>query len=391
MSSSQVHPYLDLYDIASQLTAEQNLAVSSVRAFVASEIEPRIAAAYEEGQFPLDLVPRLGAMGLFGPQLSGYGLPGIDQISYGLIMKELERCDSGLRSFASVQGGLVMYPIHAYGSEEQKEEWLPRLAAGTAVGCFGLTESDGGSDPGAMKTRVEDKGDHYLLQGSKMWITNGNLAAVAVVWAQTGQGIHGFLVPTDLPGVTVRLMKGKLSLRASVTSELYFDAVKLPKSAILPKAAGLKAALACLTQARYGIAWGVLGAAEACFAEALAYASDRRLFAKPLAGFQLVQRKLALMASAITQGQLLALRLGQLKDAGAMHFAQVSLAKQNNVAMALQTARTCRDILGANGIMLEYKCMRHMCNLETVFTYEGTDDIHALILGQHLTGIAAFA
>lgn len=391
MASAEVHPYLDLYDIASLLTEEQKLSAASVRAFVQREIEPQIAACYEAGSFPPALIPKLGAMGLFGPQLSGYGLPGIDQISYGLIMRELERCDSGLRSFASVQGGLVMYPIHAYGSEEQKKEWLPRLASGEAVGCFGLTESEGGSDPAAMKTQATDQGDHWLLSGSKMWITNGNLARIAIVWAQTGAGIRGFLVPMDTPGVSVRLMQGKLSLRASMTSELYFDQVKLPKTALLPKAIGLKAALGCLTQARYGIAWGVLGAAEACFAEALAYAQGRQLFQKPLAGFQLVQKKLATMASAITQGQLLALRLGQLKEEDRMHFAQVSLAKQNNVAMALDTARTCRDILGANGIMLEYKCMRHMCNLETVFTYEGTDDIHSLIVGQHLTGLAAFA
>lgn len=391
MSSSRVLPYPDLYDIESLLSAEQKLIVSTLREFISKNCEPLIAGAYEEATFPAQLIPALGERGVFGPQLSGYGLPGLDSISYGLIMKELERCDSALRSLASVQGGLVMYPIHAYGSEAQKEEWLPRLAKGEAIGCFGLTEADGGSDPGAMKTRAEDKGDHWLLEGAKMWITNGNLAAVAVVWAKTPDGVQGFLVPMQTPGVSARLMKNKLSLRASVTSELYFDKVRLPKDAILPKAKGLKAALSCLTQARYGIAWGVLGAAEACFAEALGYSQSRILFEKPLASFQLVQKKLSTMARNITQGQLLAYRLGQLKDAGRLEFAQVSLAKQANVETALETARTARDMLGANGIMLEYKSMRHMCNLETVSTYEGTSDIHHLIVGQHVTGHAAFS
>lgn len=391
MSSSRVHPYLDLYELESLLTSEQKLIVSTLRDFMSRNCEPLIAAAYEEGRFPTELIPELGARGVFGPQLSGFGLPGVDSISYGLIMKELERCDSGFRSFASVQGGLVMYPIHAYGTQAQKEEWLPKLASGAAIGCFGLTESEGGSDPGAMKTQAVDKGDHWQLDGAKMWITNGNLAQIAVVWAKTASGIQGFLVPTSTLGVSVRLMKHKLSLRASVTSELYFDGVKLPKDALLPKAQGLKAALGCLTQARYGIAWGVLGAAEACFAEALAYSSSRILFDKPLSSFQLAQKKLSTMARGITQGQLLALRLGQLKDAGALHFAQVSLAKQANVEMALDTARDARDMLGANGITLEYRSMRHMCNLETVSTYEGTSDIHHLIVGQHLTGHAAFS
>jgi len=389
-SAPQTSPFPDFYNTNELLTEEQRLVTNSVRDFVAKKVEPLIQKAYLAEEFPTHLIPELGELGVLGANLTGYGLPGMDHISYGLVMKELERCDSGLRSFASVQGALVMYPIHAFGSEEQKQEWLPKLGSGKAVGCFGLTEADGGSDPGAMKTRAEDKGDHWLLNGSKMWITNGNLAQVAVVWAQTNQGIRGFVVPTATKGFEARKMTGKLSLRASVTSELYFDNVKLPKSALLPKSEGLKSALACLTQARYGIAWGVLGAAEACFDEAVAYTKDRILFGKPLATKQLIQRKLALMCTQITQGQLLALRLGQLKNEGKMNFAHVSMAKQNNVELALNTARTCRDILGGNGIMVEYKSMRHMCNLETVYTYEGTNDVHLLIVGSQITGEPAF-
>ena len=390
MAYPHCSPYPDFYAIDALLSDEQKLVALTLRSFLAKEAEPIIAECFEQEQFPIGLVAKLGALGILGSNLQGYGLPGMDNIAYGLIMKELERCDSGLRSFASVQGALVMYPIHAFGSEEQKQEWLPKLGQGLAIGCFGLTEADGGSDPGAMKTKAEDKGDHWLLTGAKMWITNGNLAQVAVVWAKTAEGIRGFVVPTNLPGITIKKMRGKMSLRASVTSELYFDQVKLPKTAQLPKAEGLKAALACLTQARYGIAWGAIGAAEACFDEAVAYTGDRILFDKPLASFQLVQKKLATMATEITQAQLLALRLGKLKDEGKMHFAQVSMAKQANVEMALRHARCCRDMLGANGIMLEYKSMRHMCNLESVFTYEGTNDIHSLIVGQQITGIPAY-
>jgi glutaryl-CoA dehydrogenase len=284
-----------------------------------------------------------------------------------------------------------MYPIHAYGSEEQKAQWLPRLGQGQAIGCFGLTESEGGSDPAAMKTRAEDRGDHWLLSGSKMWITNGSLADVAVVWAKVDEGIRGFVVPMTTPGVSAKRMKGKMSLRASVTSELYFDKVKLPKTAILPGSVGLKSALGCLSQARYGIAWGAIGAAESCFGEALAYVKDRILFERPLASFQLIQKKLATIATDITNAQLMAFRLGTLKEEGKLHFAQISMAKQRNVEMALRSARECRDILGANGIMLEYKSMRHMCNLESVFTYEGTNDIHSLIVASHLTGVPAFS
>ena len=389
-TSPHTSPFPDFLQIQELLTEEQRLVQSTVRDFVAKEVEPKICTAYLEERFPTDIIPKLGALGLLGSNLKGYGLPGMDHISYGLVMQELERCDSGIRSFASVQGALVMFPIHAFGSEAQKQEWLPKLGSGQAVGCFGLTEANGGSDPGAMQTRAEDKGDYWELNGSKMWITNGNLADVAVVWAATKDGIRGFVVPTKTPGFTARKMEGKLSLRASVTSELYFDHLKLPKDAVLPLSHGLKSPLSCLTQARYGIAWGVLGAAEACIDEAVAYASDRVTFKRPIGHTQLVQRKLAIMLSRLTQGKLLALRLGQLKNAGQLHFAHVSMGKQNNVEMALETARTCRDILGGNGIMIEYKAMRHMCNLETVFTYEGTNDIHLLIVGAEIAGKQAF-
>ena len=390
MNPPQCSPLPDFLDLKSLWTDEQKLTEKVVQEFVQREAHPLIQNSYRGERFPVDLIPKLGSLGLIGSNLRGYGLPGMDQISYGIVMKELERGDSGLRSFASVQGALVMYPIHAFGSEEQKEQWLAPLAKGELVGCFGLTESDGGSDPAAMKTVAEDKGDYWLLSGAKMWITNGNLASIAVVWAKTALGVRGFLVPMDAPGVKVLKMEGKLSLRASVTSELYFDQVKLPKEALLPKTQGLKSALACLSQARYGIAWGVLGAAEACYDEVCAFTKTRILFGKPLAEKQLVQRKLAMMLSKITQGQLLAYRLGQLKESGGIHFAQISLGKQNNCEMALDVARVCRDILGANGIMDEYKTMRHMCNLETVSTYEGTNDIHLLIMGSQITGTQAF-
>jgi glutaryl-CoA dehydrogenase len=390
MKAPNCGPYPDFLDLVNTLTDEQKLVQASVRDFVVKEIEPRIQKAWMNEEFPTDLISKLGKLGLLGSNLEGYGLPGMDAISYGIVMQELERCDSGVRSFASVQGSLVMYPIHAFGSEAQKQEWLPKLGTGEAVGCFGLTESYGGSDPGAMLTKAEDKGDHWLLNGSKMWITNGNLAQVAVVWAQTGNGIRGFVVPTNSKGFTAKKMEGKLSLRASVTSELYFDNIKLPKDAILPKSEGLKSALACLTQARYGIAWGAIGAAEACYDEAVNYASDRVTFGRPIGHTQLVQRKLAIMLSRITQAKLLIHRLGALKNEGKLHFAHVSMAKQNNVEMALEISRTCRDILGGNGIMIEYKSMRHMCNLETVYTYEGTNDIHLLIVGAQITGKQAF-
>jgi glutaryl-CoA dehydrogenase len=390
MGSPTVKPYLDFYGVSELFTEEQRLVEQATREFVKKELSPSIGQHYIDEKFPESKILQFGSLGLLGGNLHGYGLPGMDHISYGLVMKELERCDSGIRSFASVQGALVMFPIYEYGSEEQKKEWLPKLGKGEAVGCFGLTESYGGSDPGAMITTATLEGDQWVLNGSKMWITNGNLAQVAVVWAKTSEGIRGFVVPMKTPGVTAKKMTGKLSLRASVTSELYFDKVKLPKSAMLPKSTcGMKAPLSCLTQARFGIAWGVLGAAEACFEEVLNYVKDRVLFGGTLATKQLIQFKLAHMASKITQGQLLAFRLGQLKESKKMHHSQVSMAKQANVAMALDVARTCRDILGGNGIMVEYQSMRHMCNLETVYTYEGTNDIHLLIVGGEIAGSPA--
>jgi len=380
---------LDFLSLSQAFTPEQKQIRESVAAFLKKEAKPLIQKNYRSESFPEELIPAMGRMGLLGSNLKTHGLPAMDAIAYGLLMKELERVDSGLRSFASVQGSLVMYPIAEFGSEEQKDKWLPALGRGELIGCFGLTESEGGSDPGAMKTRAEDKSDHYLLNGSKMWITNGTLADVAVVWAKLDGKIRGFIVDSTLPGFTARKMEGKLSLKASDTGELYFDNVKLPKNALLPKSEGLKSALMCLSQARYGIAWGVLGAAEACLEEAIKFTQNRKLFGKSLAAFQLPQRKMAIMASRITQGQLLAYRLGQLKDEGKIRPAQISMAKQANVETALEVARMARDILGANGIMDEYQTMRHLCNLESVYTYEGTNDIHLLIVGKELTGVSA--
>jgi len=378
-------PFPDFFGVESTFNAEQMQVQGLVRDWVAKEAQPKIRMAYREERFPEELIPGMGKLGLFGPQINGW-----DNLSYGIMMRELERCDSGLRSCASVQGSLVMYPIHAFGSDAQKQEWLPRLAKGEAMGCFGLTESEGGSDPGGMKTKAVFSGGQWKLNGSKMWITNGNVAEIAIVWAQTEKGIRGFLVPTKTKGFRAAKMEGKLSLRASVTSELYFDDVSLPESAILEKSDGLKSALMCLNQARYGIAWGVLGAAEACYDSAAAFAKERKVFGKSIGQFQLVQAKLARMATEITLGQLLAVRLAALKDDNQLHFAHVSMAKQSNTEMALNVARAARDILGANGIMDEYPVMRHLCNLETVFTYEGTNDIHLLVLGKEITGFAAF-
>jgi glutaryl-CoA dehydrogenase len=390
MPAPRTSPFPDFFHINDLLTEEQRLVGLSVRDFVTKEINPIIGQCYLDERFPTDKISKIGELGILGGNLKGHGLAGMDQISYGLVMKELERCDSGLRSFASVQGALVMYPIYEYGSEEQKAQWLPKLGRGEVIGCFGLSESYGGSDPGAMKTTAVLKGDKWTLNGSKMWITNGNLAQIAIVWAKTSEGIRGFIVPTNSKGFTARKMTGKLSLRASVTSELYFDNVELDKNALLPKStAGLKCALSCLTQARYGIAWGVLGAAEACFDEAVNYVKDRVVFDKPLAAKQLIQAKLANMASRLTQAQLLAFRLGQLKQSGALHHTHVSMAKQNNCLAALEIARTSRDMLGGNGIMIEYQAMRHMSNLETVYTYEGTNDIHLLIVGAEIAGTIA--
>jgi len=381
----------DFLALASQLTDEERLVESTTRQFVREEFLPRVQECYEAGTFPFELVPRLGALGLLGAQLQGYGCAGVGSTAYGLIMKELERGDSGLRSFASVQGALVMYPIHAFGSEEQKQKWLPRLACGEAIGCFGLTEPDFGSNPAGMKTNAVRKGNTWVLNGSKTWITNAPLAHVAVVWARTEAGIRGFLVEKGTKGFTAPEIKHKLSLRASVTGSLYFDDVVVPEENLLPHVTGLKSALMCLSQARYGIAWGALGAAEDCLDEALNYSRNRVMFDKPLAGFQLVQAKLAHMSTQISLGQLLAARLAALKDLGELHPSQISMGKQNNVKVALECARTARDILGANGISLEHRAMRHACNLESVSTYEGTNDVHILIIGQQLTGISAFS
>jgi glutaryl-CoA dehydrogenase len=383
---------LDLYRIEDEYSPEEKLARETVRDFVDREFLPRVVEhVRQDGSFPVELVPQMAELGLFGANLSGYGCAGMNNVAYGLVMQELERGDSGLRSFASVQGSLCMYPIHAFGSDAQKDRWLPRMATGEVIGCFGLTEPDFGSNPAGMRTKAERKGDHWVLSGTKRWITNGSLSHVAVVWARTDEGVRGFLVERGAPGYEVRDIKGKFSLRASVTSELYFQDTPVPEENRLPKAEGLRAALSCLTQARYGIAWGAIGAAMACFDEALRYSKDRIVFDKPLASLQIPQQKLAWMATEITKGQLLALRLGRLKDEGKLEPVMVSLAKMNNVDVALQIARIARDMLGANGIVDDYCAMRHMVNLETVRTYEGTHDIHALILGQHLTGFAAFS
>ncbi|MBC62304.1 MAG: acyl-CoA dehydrogenase [Zetaproteobacteria bacterium] len=382
--------YPDYLEISKKLNHEQKLVEKTVRDFVTKKADPIIVQSYRDEQFPKKLIKEMAHLGILGSNLKGYGLPGLDEISYGLIMKELERCDSGLRSFASVQGSLVMYSIHAFGTEEQKNKWLPLLANGETIGCFGLTESEGGSDPSAMKTTAKLEGKQWVLNGSKMWITNGSIADIAIVWAKTQENIKAFIVPTQTEGFKSIQMSGKLSLRASVTSELYLNNVKIPEDYALPLSDGIKSALSCLNQARYGITWGVLGAAESCFSEVCDYVSQRILFQKPLSTKQLVQVKLSRMLSKITQGQLLAYRLGELKEEGTLHHTHVSLGKQNNCELALSTARICRDMLGGNGIMDEYKTMRHMCNLETVYTYEGTNDIHLLVLGSDITGYPAF-
>jgi len=381
---------VDFYRLDDLLSDEEKAVRDSVREWVDERVLPIIEKHYEAGTFPSELVREMGDMGFLGANLDGYGCPGLNNVMYGLICQELERGDSAIRSFASVQGSLVMFPIHAYASEAQKQKWLPRLAKGEAIGCFGLTEPDYGSNPGGMITRAEDKGDHYLLNGAKMWITNGTVADVAVVWAKLDGVIRGFLVEKGMPGFSAPEMKGKHSLRASVTSELVFQDVKLPKDNILPGVQGIKGPLSCLTNARYGIAWGALGAAMGAFHSATEYSKNRIQFDRPIASFQLVQNKLAFMLREITKGQLLAWRLGRLKDAKSMIPEQVSLAKMNNVDIALQICRIARDVHGANGILGEYPVMRHMANLESVFTYEGTHDIHNLILGKWITGIAAF-
>jgi glutaryl-CoA dehydrogenase len=387
----------DFFDIDALLSEEERMVRDTVRAWVEEELMPVIGEAYVGHRMPRELIPGMAELGVLGANLpEEYGCAGLNNIAYGLIMQELERGDSGIRSFASVQGALVMYPIWAFGSEEQRTEWLPTLASGEAIGCFGLTEPDYGSNPAGMITRAERSGDGWVLNGAKMWITNGSMADVAVVWAQTGEqgdvkGIRGFVVPADTPGFSARDQTGKLSLLASDTSELVLEDVELPHEAMLPgSTGGLKHPLMCLTQARYGIAWGAVGAAMACFDEARSYAGERVMFGGPIAGKQLQQARLADMLTGITQGQLMALRLGQMKDAGTMTAQQVSMAKRANVDMACEVAREARRLLGGNGILVEYHSMRHMANLESVYTYEGTHDIHSLILGQAVTGISAF-
>ena len=380
----------DFLNLESLFTEEEVMARDMVRRWVREEYAPLVEHHYREGTFPLQKALELAELGVFGANIKGYGCAGLSNVGYGLLMQEIEYVDSGLRSFASVQGALVMYPIWAYGSEEQKDYWLPKLAKGEKIGCFGLTEPDFGSDPGGLITKAEDKGDHYVLNGAKMWITNGGLPDVAIVWAKLDGVIRGFLVEKGTPGFSAPLQHRKWSLRASVTSELVLKDVRIPKSNLLPKTDGLKSALGCLSQARYGIAWGALGAAMSCFETARSYTLSRIQFGKPIASFQLIQKKLADMLTEITKGQLLVLHIGRMKDAGKVDFAHISMAKRNNVGVSLEIARTARDMLGANGITDEYSVGRHMMNLETVNTYEGTHDIHALILGERITGIPAY-
>jgi glutaryl-CoA dehydrogenase len=387
---------VDFYQLDTLLSEEERAIRDTVRAWVDQHLMPVIGECYIEGRFPKELIPGLAELGVLGANLpEKYGCAGLNNVAYGLIMQELERGDSGIRSFASVQGALVMYPIHAYGSEEQKQHWLPRLAAGKEIGCFGLTEPDYGSNPAGMITTARETTDGWVLNGTKMWITNDSQATVAIIWAKTGalddpKTIRGFIVPTSTRGYTAKDQKGKLSLRASDTSEIHLEDVHVPSDAVLPGSGGLKSPLGCLTQARYGIAWGAMGAAMACYDEARQYARDRVMFGKPIAATQIQQVRLAEMLTEITKAQCLALTLGRLKDQGTMTPQQVSLAKRNNVHIACECAREARRLLGANGILAEYHSMRHMANLESVYTYEGTHDMHALILGQEITGIAAF-
>ncbi|OAB57979.1 acyl-CoA dehydrogenase [Leptolyngbya valderiana BDU 20041] len=381
---------LDLFDIDSQLSDEERMIRDSVARFVDEKALPLMAPCFDEGRFPKELIPEIADLGLLGSSLEGYGCAGLNGVSYGLICQELERGDSGLRSFVSVQSSLCMYPIHAFGSEEQKTRWLPDMAAGKVIGCFGLTEPHGGSDPANMKTHARRDGDDWILNGAKMWITNGTIADIAIVWARTDDGIQGFIVEKDFAGFEARDIKAKMSLRASITSELYFDNVRVPDANRLPNVKGLKGPLSCLSQARYGITWGPIGSAMACLSEALDYTADRELFKRPLSANQAVQIRLADHARRITLAQLMSLRLGRLKDEGRVHPTQISMAKWNNVRMALDIARDCRDLLGGSGITLEYVAIRHALNLESVITYEGTETVHQLVVGRELTGHNAF-
>jgi len=385
---------LDYVDLEAGLDPEERMIRDTAREFVAEEVED-VGQHWIDGTFPTDLIPEMGELGFYAPNLDGYGLPDVSETAYGLLMQELEACDSGLRSMASVQGALVMYPIHAYGSETQKEEWLPALGSGEAVGCFGLTEPEHGSNPSGMETSAEREDEGYVLNGTKTWITNSPLSDVAVVWARDRSAdddpVRGFLVETDRDGVSTPKIEEKLSLRASITGQIELTNVWVPEENVLPDFRGMKGPLSCLTQARYGIAWGAVGAARNCFETAREYATDREQFEKPIAAFQLQQEKLAEMATGITTSQLLAYRLAELKERGDLRAEQVSMAKRNNVRMARDQSRVAREMLGGNGITTDYSPMRHMSNLETVYTYEGTHDIHSLILGHDLTGIPAFS
>jgi len=381
---------IDYYGVEDLCSEDERLVAESVRSFVEREATPIIEGCHAREEFPRELIPRMAELGLFGAHLQGYGCAGMSAIAYGLICQELEACDSGLRSMASVQGSLAMYGIYRWGSEEQKQRWLPEMAAGRVIGCFGLTEPDHGSDPGGMITRARRAGGDWVLSGTKRWITNGSISGVAIVWAKDDEGvIRGFLVEPDMPGFSAHDIKGKFSLRASITSELVLEDVRVPDASRLPEAGGLSGPFSCLNQARYGIVWGAIGAARTCYTTALRYAQERTQFGKPLASFQLVQQKLVDMLNEITKAQLLAWRLGRLKDEGKARAEQVSLAKRNNVGRALEIARLARDVLGANGIVNEYPVIRHMMNLETVNTYEGTYDMHTLIVGRDVTGCDA--
>ena len=387
----EVPPATDLYNIDHLLSEEERMVRDTVRKFVNERVLPIIGEHFEAGTFPRELIPEIADLGLLGMHLEGYGCAGLSAVCYGLACQELEAGDSGLRSFVSVQGSLAMFPIHRFGSEEQKQRWLPPMARGEVIGCFGLTEPDSGSDPGSMRTSARHDGDSYILNGTKMWITNGGIADVAVVWARAEDGIRGFLVERGTPGFSTSDVHHKLSLRASITSELHFEDCRVPAANMLPNVRGLRGPLSCLDEARYGIAWGATGAARTCYEVALNYAKTRIQFARPIASFQLVQEKLVIMATELVKAQLLALHLGRLKDEGLLHPVQISVAKRNNVREALRTAREARSVLGANGITLEYPISRHSNNLESVYTYEGTDDIHTLIIGQAITGQNAFS
>jgi glutaryl-CoA dehydrogenase len=388
-NKSPLNP-LDLFDVRAELTEEERMVQDSVARYVDEQAIPVMREAFEQHRFPRELIPQVAELGLLGSSLEGYDCAGMNSICYGLICQELERADSGLRSFVSVQSSLVMFPIHTYGSEEQKQRWLPAMASGEAIGCFGLTESQGGSDPNNMKTHAKKDGDDWILNGSKMWITNATIADAAIVWAITDEGVKGFIVEKDMPGFSTQEIENKFSLRASVTGALFFDNVRVPAANVLPGVSSLRGPLSCLTQARYGITWGVIGAAQACLDEVLRYTEHRVLFGRPLSHTQTVQIRMADMARRITAAQLLSLQLGRIKDRGELNPAQVSLAKWNNCRAAIDIARDARDILGGSGISAEFVPIRHMLNLESVITYEGTETVHQLIVGQELTGINAF-